>query len=135
MARNYRESIIQKELCRYVALQYPTAIFNLDLSGVNLSKTQSGLAKAMRSSKGFPDFVLYEPKGKYHALFIEIKKEDTDLCKKKPDVHGYYPYADDHIAEQAEMIEQLKSKGYLAMFGIGLIHCIEIVDLYMRERL
>lgn len=145
MSRNYRETEIQKELCRYVSLKYPKALYNCDLSGVPLSKTQAGLAKSMRSGKGFPDFVLYETiyiKDKtvfgklYCGLFIEIKAEGTNLYAKKAiDKHGYTKYANEHIAEQAMMIEMLMGKGYYACFGIGMDACMKIVDNYMQGKL
>lgn len=145
MSRIYRESQIQKELCRYVSLKYRTALYNCDLSGVNLSKTQAGLAKAMRSGKGFPDFVLYEPKyikektvfgSLYCGLFIEIKAEGTEIyAKRATDKLGYTEYATDHIADQAMVIEMLMGKGYYACFGIGLDACMKIVDNYMQGKL
>ena len=133
MARNYRETQIQMELCKYVRLKYRTALFNVDLSGMNLSKTQSGQAKVMRSGKGFPDFVLYEPKGKYHGLFIEIKKEGEQIfAKRSPDKEGFVKFASEHLSEQALMIEMLEQKGYYATFGVGMDECMKLVDNYMR---
>jgi hypothetical protein len=141
---NYREADIQKELCKYVRLKYPNSLFNCDCSGLNLSRTQAGQAKAMRSGKGFPDFVLYESifnrncyPGKsvlYHALFIEIKKEGESIytIRKVDAKTGKPTYASPHIAEQMAMIEKLKIKGYYACFGIGLAECMNIVDNYMN---
>lgn len=139
--RNSRESDIQMALCKYVRLKYPRCIFNVDMSGMNLSKTQSGKAKMMRSSKNFPDFVLYQAKFEYvggvddtgicpkfyGALFIELKAEGTNLYKK-----GGMEYATPHIAEQMAMIEDLQSKGYKAMICVGLDEAMEAVDSYMN---
>jgi hypothetical protein len=124
--RNYRESEVQMALCRYVQLKYPRSLFNCDLSGVNLSKTASGKAKMMRSGKGFPDFVLYESKGIYHGLFIELKAEGTKLCKNDGSP------ATPHIAEQSEMIDALNRKGYYAMFACGTDEAIVCIDYYMK---
>ena len=134
MARIYREIEIQKALCRYVSLKYPGVIFNCDCSGLNLSKTQAGQAKAMRSDKGFPDFVLYEPRGEYHGLFIEIKKEGTMLFhSSNVGSEGKVIWKDVHITNQAAMRMRLIEKGFDAHFGVGLTRCIEIVDRYMKQ--
>jgi hypothetical protein len=133
MARIYRETESQKALCRYVSLKYPDAIFNCDCSGLNLSKAQAGQAKVMRSDKGFPDFVLYEPRNIYHGLFIEIKKEGTKLYHSSNiDSEGKAIWEDDHITNQQVMLEKLRKKGYDACFGIGLSQCIRFVDAYME---
>jgi hypothetical protein len=144
--RNHREADIQMALCKYVRLKYPKSIFNVDLSGVNLSKTASGMAKMMRSSKNFPDFVLYEmrhfyPKDTlipkiYGALFIELKAEGTKLGSyvyenSIPEWH----HANDHIKEQAEMIDALTLRGYKAMFCVGLDSAMKSVDDYMNLKL
>jgi hypothetical protein len=133
MARIYRETEIQKALCRYVSLKYPDAIFNCDCSGLNLSAAQAGQAKVMRSDKGFPDFVLYEPRNGYHGLFIEIKKEGTKLMRKsRKQVYSIFKI--DHLENQQAMIEKLRKKGYYACFGIGLSQCIRFVDGYMQMK-
>jgi hypothetical protein len=140
MARNTRESDIQMALCKYVRLKYPQALFNVDLSGINLSKTSSGKAKMMRSSKGFPDFVLYQmvPNRKtgtgdnisiLGALFIELKAEGTRLIAADG-----MKCTSTHIAEQLEMIDKLKSKGYEAVMCIGLDEAMKAVDEYMSRQ-
>jgi hypothetical protein len=133
MARIYRETEIQKALCRYVSLKYPKVLFNCDCSGLNLSKAQSGIASVIRSDKGFPDFVMYEPKGRYHGLFIEIKKEGELLHKKTGQKNNFTVevYKNDHIKEQSDILHALQQKGYYALFGIGLDECMNIVDNYM----
>lgn len=118
--------MIHKALCRYVSISYPGVIFNVDLSGVPLSMKQAKTAKMLRSHRGFPDFILIEPRGGYHGLFIEIKREGTKLRWRDG------TWRDEHIAEQAEMIDLLLSRGYMAGFGIGLDECIKIVDEYMK---
>ncbi len=124
--RNYRETEIQMALCKYCRLKYPKALFNVDLSGMNLSKTQSGQAKVMRSGKGFPDFMLYEPKGQYHGLFIELKAEGIKLYKESREP------TTDHVIEQLAMIDELKKRGYQAMICIGLDHAMIALDTYMK---
>ena len=68
------EENLQIAVCNYLRAQYPKVLFNSDLSGIKLTMGQAVKAKKLRSSKGFPDLVIYEPRGNYHALFLELKR-------------------------------------------------------------
>ena len=41
------------------------------------SKTAGGVLKAMGLRKGVPDIVLPVPRGKYHGLYLELKRADS----------------------------------------------------------
>ena len=123
------ERTLHKAVCDYLRLNHPYALFNSDLSGATkLTLGQAVALKSLRSGRGFPDLVIYEPSctGKYSALFLELKQEGTKLYNKagKP--------ATPHIAEQFEMIEQLNQRGYYADFGVGLDACIKIIENYFN---
>ena len=49
-------------ICKYITVQYPKVIYFSDGSGNNLSKTQAGMSKMLRSDRGIPDLFLCEPK-------------------------------------------------------------------------
>ena len=122
------EKTLHKQVCEYIRYQYPTAIFNSDLSGsTKLTIGQAVQIKHLRSSKGFPDIVIYEPKGEYHGLFLELKVEGTKLLKKDG-----ITYISDHIDEQNKMIMQLSMRGYFADFVIGFDQAKSRIDWYMR---
>jgi hypothetical protein len=59
------------------------------------------------------------------GLFLELKKEGTRLKKKNGE------WANDHIAEQAEILNQLKLRGYAAEFAVGFDQAKEIIDNYL----
>jgi len=125
-----RELQIQLELCRYVALKYPKAVFSSDLSGLELPKKIVKLILKLRSENGFLDFQMFEPNDRYSALFIEIKAEGNSPFRKdngllRKDSTG-------HLQEQQAMIFKLRKRGYFALFGIGLDECRYIVDDYMK---
>lgn len=123
--RNNEEAKIQIALCNYIRMRYPNVIFNCDLSGVNLSMSAAKQAKLMRSSKGFPDMVIYEPRMEYKGLFIELKKDCEKLLKKDGS------FLNEHIFEQYNMILELNKRGYLAMFCIGFDKAKDAIDQYL----
>jgi hypothetical protein len=94
---------------------------------MKLTIGQAVQIKNLRSSKGFPDIVIYEPKGDYHGLFIELKVEGVKLFKKDG-----ITFVSDHIYEQNIMIMDLRRKGYFADFAIGFDQAKARIDWYMN---
>lgn len=67
--------------------------------------------------KGTPDLFIAEPKGDYHGLFIELKREDERLSKVSK--------------EQEEKISGLLAKGYHAAICYGASEALKEIDLYL----
>lgn len=119
-----KEESIQLALCEYVKLKYPEAIFTSESSGIRLTMGQAIKSKKLRSGNGLPDFMLFEPRGSWHGLFLELKvispyKKDGSLK------------SDPHIQEQHKVIVNLLRSGYCATFAVGLDEAIRLVDYYM----
>jgi hypothetical protein len=136
--RNNREYQICKDIAIYLRLQYPNVLFHFDLAGLNLSRAQCGMMKAIQGGRGWPDLFIaatgtryrdedIEPFGTtYQGLFIEVKKEGTILWKQKGGP------ASDHIREQINCLNDLTEKGYMAEFGIGFDDCKKLIDDYLK---
>jgi len=136
--RKAKEESLQISISKYLRLQYPNAIFTAEGSGLKLTKGQAVKASKQRSSRGLPDLWIDEPRGMYHGLRIELKREGDSPFRKdgkglkkkivrKPDGTTF-----DHIAEQAEIIARLQSKGYYACFSVGFDQTKKIIDEYMK---
>jgi hypothetical protein len=121
------EEQVHKSICKYIDIVYPGVEFNSDLSGIKLTKGQAKQAAKLRKSRGFPDLVLYEPRGQYHGFHLEIKIDGTSVYLQS----GGFT-VDHHINEQYDKIKKLRVKGYYAEFGIGYIDCQKKVDDYMK---
>ena len=121
------EEILHEEVARYIRFLYPKVIFNSDMSGVKLTMFQAKKAAKLRSSRAFPDLVIYEPVDNYKGLFIELKADGVKVFKKDGSL-----VANKHIKEQAEMIEKLREKGYAAHFACGIDEAIKIIDNYLK---
>ena len=116
----------QMLLVQYLKLQYPNVIFNADMSGIKLSIGQAMKQKKLGMPKGYPDLFIAEPNGTYNGLFIELKKSGLKLKKKDG------TWINEHIEEQALMIDRLLERGYYATFCIGFDEAKQTIDNYFK---
>lgn len=122
---------LQAQVADYIRLQYPAVIFHSDFgSGIKLTMGQAIKQKRLNGGRrAWPDMVLAEPRGDYHALFIELKREGTRIFKKDGKL-----VADEHIREQFDMLHDLRRKGYAAEFACGFDEAKKLIDDYMEGR-
>ena len=73
---------------------------------------------AQGMKKGVPDNFIAEPRGKYHGLYIELKRSKKSLSRKSP--------------EQRAWIESLNEKGYKAVFCYGAEEAKRAVLEYIK---
>ena len=121
------EAELQKQVAIYIRMQYPDVIFHSDFgSGVKLTPWQAKMQTMQNGGRrAGPEMFLAEPVGKYHGLFVELKKEGTRLKKKNGD------WASEHIAEQDAVLSELNDKGYKAEFAIGFEQALNLIDDYL----
>lgn len=120
------EEQLHRGVCSYLRLQHPKVMFNTDLSGIRLTQGQAKKLPGLRSSRGMPDLFIMEPRGSYHGLFIELKRDGEKLHQKNG------KWKNTHIEEQAEILSKLKMRGYKANFAIGFDEAREIIDEYLK---
>jgi hypothetical protein len=124
MSEKHEENL-QIAVCQYLKMQYPKVLFTSDASGVRLTMGQAVKMKRMRSCPGWPDLFIAEPRGDYHGLFIELKKQGERLLKKDASP------VSDHVNDQLQMQRLLSAKGYASFFGIGFDQTKRIIDSYL----
>jgi hypothetical protein len=107
--------------------QYPKVLFHFDLAGLNLSRAQAGMMKAIQGGRGWPDLFIAEPKGIFHGLFLEIKPEGTKLYKKNT-----LP-ATPHLEEQETCLFVLEYNEYYAQFVCGFDEAKVMIDEYLNQ--
>ena len=121
------EKTIHRAVCDYIRYQYPDVMFNSDMSGaMELTIGQAVAMKNLRSNRGYPDIVIYEPRNGLHGLFIELKDEGVKLWNKSGQP------ATPHIAEQSECLVKLDKRGYAVAFAIGFDDAKRIIDEYLK---
>lgn len=123
---------LQAQVADYIRLRYPSVIFHSDFgSGIKLTMGQAIRQKRLNGGRrAWPDMLLAEPRGKYHALFIELKREGTRIFKKDGRL-----VADEHIREQFDMLADLRHKGYVAEFACGFDEAKKLIDDYLKGEL
>ena len=121
------EHDIYLQIAQYLRLRYPNVIYRYDLAAdLKLSIGQAKKHKALQHYRGYPDLFIAEPRGKYHGLFIEIKKDGTRIFTNKGPL-----VADAHIREQFDMLADLRQRGYQAQFAIGFDNAKQLIDEYL----
>jgi hypothetical protein len=93
----------------------PNILWSASISGVNLPKPTAVKIKSMGYKRGLPDIMIFEPRGGYHGLFIEMKRKGG-----KP------------TEEQKWFIEELNRRGYKAVICYGFQEAIEVVEEYLK---
>lgn len=121
------EKALTSQICTYIRLQYPEVYFFTDPSG--MFQKGWGAKKQLhdnRSTHAQLDVIILEPRGWYHGLVVELKREGERLYKK--DNTPVTP----HVGDQMESVNHLLRKGYFADFAIGFYQAKEVIDRYLK---
>ena len=138
------EHNLDGQLARYLQLQDPNVIYHFDIAAdLKLTPGQAGKHKRLHPERGYPDLYIAESSeninskdwngierewGFYFGLYLEIKTESNSPYKKDGTLKK-----DQHLEEQARMLEKLRARGYKAEFGVGFEGCKQIIDEYLRN--
>jgi len=123
------EDKLQAAVVTYLKLNY-NALYCASLGG-QYQKYDSQKLKAKRTGykKGFPDLFIYEPRGGYNGLAIELKALGSSPFKKNGDYKKDYGIGGKRYS-QTEWIENLRLRGYKAEFCTGFDDAKEKIDNY-----
>lgn len=95
----------------------PTPLYSATVGGVRLAIHTAKKMKEAGYSKGVPDMLVYEPRGMYAGLAIEVKTEKGRASD-----------------EQKEWIRNLNDRGWRAEICRGFEECADVIceyfDLY-----
>lgn len=125
-----KEEKLQIAISTYLKVQYPNVYFMSDSSGLRLPMGLAVKAKKQRSKHAQLDLVILEPRGLFHGLIIELKKDAGEVYKKNGEFRK-----SEHIEAQNKSIEHLSNKRYLCCYGFGFDNVKEIIDLYLEQKL
>ena len=128
---------LQAQVADYLRLQYPEVLFHSDFgSGIKLTKGQAVKQKRLQGGRrAWPDMFIAEPAQRSqeypdacykHGLFLELKRPGVKIYKKNGDL-----VTNEHIREQAGVLEMLRNRGYSAEFAVGFDEAKKIIDEYL----
>lgn len=122
------EKQLHESVTDYINLQYPGTRFKTDLSGIYLAGKWSLLrfVKRTTSHPGFPDLIIYESKGYYCGLALELKVTSPFLKD------GITLKKGEHLCKQNEWLMHLGSIGFKTGFVVGFDHAKEVIDYYLK---
>lgn len=124
---NVTELSVHNAVCKYLKAQYPTAMFMSDFgAGIKMGIGMATRQSNQKSNHSYPDIIIFEPRGLFKGLMIEVKKDHDTLYTGKGIMRK-----NDHFEDQAKCIAELNERGYFATFGCGFDECKQIIDDYM----
>ncbi len=122
------EQNLHQQVVDYLKYQYPKVLFRTDFgAGIKMTIGQAVKHKKLQKCKAWPDLFIAAPRFEYKGLFIEIKKDKSEVYLKS----GAFKNTP-HILEQNDILTELRSLGYAAFFGCGFDNIQIIIDNYLR---
>ena len=111
------ETYIHTSIINYLKLQYKDALYTSTMGGVYLGKKNYRQKKIMNTHyrKGVPDLLIFEPRGDFNGLMIEIKTKRGKVSKY-----------------QKEWNNMLNKRGYLALITYGFEEAKNKIDKYLK---
>jgi hypothetical protein len=123
--------MLHQQITEYLKIRYSYVLFRTDFAaGLKLSMPQAILHKKLQASRAWPDLQIAEQShvlyGEYPGLFIELKADGVTLYKKDGTLRK-----DEHLEEQAAMLQRLRDRGYKAEFAVGFAAARKLIDEYL----
>ena len=109
------EHTAQAQLVTRVRSFYPDVIIAAVPNGGSRDIREAVKLKAEGVLPGFPDLILAEPRGEYHGLFLEMKREKGGRLEPR----------------QRRMLDRLRERGYLAEVAYGVEDAWKQVEDYL----
>jgi hypothetical protein len=124
------EEMVMRQITSHLQAHWENALYHVDFgSGANLNRSQAIKQTLLNGRRGHPDVVIYEPRGSFIGLAIEVKREGERLYKR--DKAPVTP----HVAEQRQYLGEMALRGWYAVFGVGAVDCLQLIDDYLGGKL
>lgn len=142
------EENLHQQIVDYIKLRYPGVLFRTDFAaGIKMTQGQAVKHKKLQACRAWPDLFIAAPMYKnkhvdFYGAFLEIKKEGTKLkrdkdCKKPLKGENFIrkkgDWWDQHIEEQANVLQMLGMNGYCVSFVVGFEDAKNFVDRYLKD--
>jgi hypothetical protein len=130
------EKQLHRDVCIYLKKQYPGIRFKSDMSGewIGGGKKNFGQTSriaSQRSHKGFPDIQIYERRGPFCSLAIELKAEGSSPFKKDETYKKEYAEGGKRH-DQVLWVGHLRALGWYGDFAVGFDEAKVLIDNYLK---
>lgn len=123
--KKHSELDVHSAVCKYLKLKQLMFISDFG-AGIKLSKGMAMRQKMQKSDHDWPDIFIAEPRGEFHGLFIEVKRDHDSLFNKNGTM-----IKSQHLEDQSTCHEQLRNKGYFCEFACGINECLKVINEYL----
>src|SRR6184192_784603 len=123
--KKHSELDVHSAVCKYLKLKQLMFISDF-AAGIKLTAGMAMRQKNQKSDHDWPDVFIAEPRGNYHGLFIELKRDRDSLYNKDGSMKK-----SDHLTNQLTCLNLLNQKGYYARFACGLDEAVGIIENYL----
>jgi len=123
------EQKLSENIARYLVTQYKGLPFRFDIGAdIKLTIGQASRVKnKLLHRRGHPDLFICKCCGGYGGLFVELKKDKSEVFK----LDGGYK-KNKHLEEQLEYHEELRKNGYKVVFGLGFDDTVNKIKEYLK---
>ena len=112
------ESVEQLKLVNLLRWQYPDVLFHSIPNGAKVHPATAARLKAEGMTAGVSDLFFAEPRGKYHGLYLEMKRKKGNSMSPK----------------QHEWFAQASVRGYAVACGKGFEKALKLIEDYLAGR-
>lgn len=109
------EQKIQIAVANYLRLAYPNLLFTISPAGLIRGLGTAMIMKRMGYTNGTPDLLIFEPRQRFHGLFVELKADKGVTSD-----------------DQLKFIAKASSNGYATAVCWGYDEAVATIDKYLR---
>ena len=113
-----KEYELQKSIIKFIKLKYPNILYCASAGGMRTSISVAKRMKATGYVKGTPDIAIYEPRGQFHSLFLEVK-----TLKGRP------------TKDQIWWRNELNKRNFISEIVYGYDEATLLIDKYLNNLL
>jgi len=111
----HHETTEQIKIAAWMKVKFPDCLFTIAPNDIKLQIHQAKILKSRGYRKGTPDFLIFEPRGKYHGAVIELKIKGNRSTTE----------------EQIEFILLAAERGYFGTVVFGYDEAVEVIEKYL----
>lgn len=130
LIKPFSENAEQQATVNYLKSVYPNVLFTTGLMGIKLPDWAMWLLIVLGYRPGTTDIMIFEPRGQFHGLMIEMKRPKTSYIENGEKKTLYPSPVSD---EQKAMHTALNERGYLTTVCYGFSSAQNVINEYMAE--